>query len=149
MLRGTRCQDGALERYDMVDGTYLEFELTINKESLTKWKTCYRITKTNVPAFMNVPEGTELEDCWLVKPITYNGCPFMQAIFDRQGRLANQEGMSVQRVMVEWKTKSSMPLTSEQMQAIREFKIRLIDDFTQDLQGNQISFEARNRWNAT
>lgn len=35
------------------------------------------------------------------------------------------------------------------MDAIRMYKIGLIDDFTMDLQGNQIAFETRNRWDST
>lgn len=75
-------------------------------------------------------------DSFLVKPLTYCGCPFIQAIQDRQAKLQNQPEMSSQKVYCEWKTKSSMPLSQDQLEAIRMWKINLIDDFTQDLIGN-------------
>ena len=44
--------------------------------------------------------------------------------------------MSSQKVFIEWKTKSNMPLSQEQLEAIRVWKINLIDDFMADLVGN-------------
>lgn len=83
MLRGARGSKGTVERYDMVDGGMVEFEMVESKVSMNKWKTTYKILRTSIGALMNLPEGAELHDSFLVKPITYTGCPFTQAIMDR------------------------------------------------------------------
>ena len=54
--------------------------------------------------------------------------------------------MAAQKVVVEWKTKSSKPLTEEQMEAIRTLKINMVDSMTQTIQGNQIARDAISRF---
>lgn len=57
--------------------------------------------------------------------------------------------MASTKTFVEWRTKSSQPLTPEQSAQLRLFKLKMIDDMTKDLQGNQIAFEARDRYAQT
>lgn len=137
ILSGNKGDVGAHERYDFVDGTYMEFEKTENKQTMNKWKFSFINRKTDVPLFMDMPAGSEITDTFRVKPITYSGCPFTQAIADRQAKLLNEPGIAQQKIFVEWKTKCSKPLSQEQLDGLRAWKFGLINDFDQNLLGNQ------------
>ena len=124
----------------MTDGTFLEFESQGQKNSQGKWKQWFKYTETTIPELQGLPEGTELQEIFTVKPLTYSSCPFIQGIVDRQAQVNNQPGMRSQKTVTEWKINSNKPLSQEQLDNIRDWKIKLIDDFTTNLQGNQIAY---------
>lgn len=147
ILEGEKGQVGCKERYDMADGTFLEFTTTFVKSQDAKWKTKFTITDTSVPCFKDLVD-CEFKDVFLCLPVTYCRCPWKQAIKDRQAKLSGEKGMSSTQTMVVWKTKISKACTPEQLSAIRMWKLSLVDDFTQDLQGNMCAYECKNKFEA-
>jgi hypothetical protein len=77
LLGGVMGKEGAVERFEFKDELFMEIK-TI-KVNVLKMKYVYEIMKTNLECYKGLEKVTEIVK---IKPITFCGCPFIQAIID-------------------------------------------------------------------
>jgi hypothetical protein len=75
-------------------------------------------------------------------PITFNGCPFLQAISDVEAQ-KQQRPFSSQKTLVIWETRGERDMNDEQLNCLRTFKIDQVADFLKDMKAIDIISDAR------
>lgn len=79
-MKGTKGQVGSEERFDYKDGTFIEYKTLLN-DVTEKYKASYEIMSTDIECFKGIEKVT---DTWRCRPITFCGCPYMQALLDQE-----------------------------------------------------------------
>ena len=123
LLKGSMSDKGCVLKLQMWDNS--ECEIEIVHRDPAKFKIAYKILKSTKP---------HLQDCEVtcsmrMRPVTFCGCPFLQAVHDKKC-----EGMSC-KTYFEWRTKTSKPLTMEQWNMVRSDKLTVLSDLMKDLSG--------------
>ena len=144
LLSGNKGEEGSKYRWEMTDGTFLEFELYKTKIKNQKWKTKYHIMSSSIAIHQELlADGSEMKDILSCQPITYCGCPFKQAILDRQAKELGNPAMNTQMTLLTWNTSLSKELTNEQKAKLKAYKIDQIDDLLTGIYGNKMAQEAK------
>lgn len=91
VIRGKRLEEGSVERYELNDGSVFEIEFMKMKETKHRLKLNFKVLRSSISG---VPSYVEMEDVYEIKPVTYNACPFLQAIKDMQAKKEKEPGIA-------------------------------------------------------
>ena len=132
-MKGLKGQVGSEERLEYKDGTFIEFRTILN-DSTEKYKATYEIMNTDIECFKGLDKVMDTYRC---RPITFCGCPYLQALLDQEAERKCDCRLSHQKTFVEWRTKFSSPIEPAQMQAIRTWKLNQAADMLRDFKGEE------------
>ena len=128
LLKGTMQEKGSILKVQMWDNSECEIEIVHSDPA--KFKVAYKILKSSKPCYQNVETTCSVR----MRPVTFCGCPFLQAIHDKNC-VGGTTGS--QKTYLEWKHKFNKPITSEMMEAVRSDKLTIISDMMKDISGEQ------------
>jgi hypothetical protein len=133
IVKGIMQAEGCVMKVELYDNSTFEIEVVYRDPS--KFKFSYKILKSSKPCY----EGCEVQCSIRMRPVTFCGCPFLQAIRDQEVckkcTLAELPVKASQRTFFEWRTKFSKPIPMDQMEMVRCDKLTIISDMMKDMSG--------------
>lgn len=135
LVKGTMGMMGCVMRVEMHDNSWCECEIMMVDPS--KFKMKYKILKSSKPCY----KDCDVECTVRMRPVTFCGCPFLQAIHDKEVEksctMMEMPVKASQKTYLEWKTKCSKPIPKDMMEMVRSDKLTILSDMMKDMSGEQ------------
>lgn len=145
LVKGMMQTVGCVMKVEFMDGSMCEAEVTYCDP--TKFKLAYKILKSTKPCYQM---DCEIQVTMRMRPVTFCGCPFLQAIQDKEvckmGCPMKDMGVKAsQKTFMEWRTKFSKPIPAEMMEMVRSDKLTMLSDMMKDMSGEQALMNCKRR----
>lgn len=137
LIDGKRDQVGGRTQMVYHDGGIIETRT--EKIDRVNGYFAFAFASKNVPGYKDL--GTVLEE-FIFKPITFNGCPFTQAIVDKEAQKKDMPFFT-EKTLVEWRTTSSKELNIDLIKQLRSLKIDHFSEMIKDITSMELIAKMR------